>query len=193
MRITGNYLIMIIPAMKRLLTWGLLLLALTGCTSPKMDKLKYGKVIPVKDGIVLPMSRVPGGHKADWNVGLFFTPEGVVVQSPCELHTCSFSVVYENPETGMIDASSVDLDFRDRSSKGNYLYSLPYLWFPSRASVENALQVTVAYAPENADLPLQEVETPDGKQMLPDITGYCFVFTGEEIPKYFKALIEKLR
>ena len=180
--------------MKRPWTRGLLLLLLlAGCTSPKMEKLKYGKILPVENGIILPMSREPGGRKADWNVGLFFTPEGVVVQSPCELHSCTVNVVYENPETGVIDASSVDLDFRDRSSKGYYLYALPYLWFPSRACLENAVQVTVTYAPENADLPLQEVETPDGKQMLPDVTGYCFVFTGEEIPKYCKALIEKLR
>ena len=178
--------------MKKALLLVATLLLLAGC-GPKKDTLKYGKIIPVENGIALPMSREPGGNKTDWNVGMFFTPEGVVIQSPCELHTCAVSVVYENSGTGMLDVSNVDLDFQDRSSKGNYFYSLPYLWFPSRNCLEHAVQLTVTYAPENAALPLREMETPDGKQMLPDVTGYCFVFTGEEIPKYFKALIDNLR
>ena len=178
--------------MKKLMILAAALLLTAGC-GPKKDTLKYGKIIPVENGIALPMSREPGGNKTDWNVGMFFTPEGVVIQSPCELHTCAVSVVYENSGTGMLDVSNVDLDFQDRSSKGNYFYSLPYLWFPSRNCLEHAVQLTVTYAPENAALPLREMETPDGKQMLPDVTGYCFVFTGEEIPKYFKALIDNLR
>lgn len=181
-----------IDNMKKALILIAAILLLVGC-GPKKERLKYGKIIAVENGIVLPMSREPGGKQTDWNVGLFFTSDDVVVQSPCELHTCAVSFVYENPQTGMLDARNVDLDFQDRSSKGNYFYSLPYMWFPSRTCLEHAVQITVTYAPENTTLPLQEVETPDGKQMLPDVTGYCFVFTDKEIPKYFKAFIEKLQ
>ena len=77
--------------MKKALLLVATLLLLAGC-GPKKDTLKYGKIIPVENGIALPMSREPGGNKTDWNVGMFFTPEGVVIQSPCELHTCAVSV-----------------------------------------------------------------------------------------------------
>lgn len=171
---------------------GLLLLA--GCTTQKKEQLKYGEIIPTEDGMILPMANAPGEKQDNWCIGVTFGDQALYMQSPRELRSCYVSIAYMDPSTGQQDVSDIDLDFIDRAKNGTYVYSLSYLWFVSRATMENALQVTFYYAPSNVALPSKEIEVEDGgKLTFPDFTGYCFVFNQEECAKYLKALTEKLR
>lgn len=173
---------------------GLLLLA--ACTTQKKEQLMYGAIIPTQDGMILPMADAPGEKQDNWCIGVTFGDKALYMQSPRELHSCYVSIAYRDADTGQQDVSDIDLDFIDRAGNGTYVYSLPYLWFVSRACMENALQVTFYYAPSDVELPPKEIEVNDGNGgtlTFPDFTGFCFIFNREECAKYLKALTEKLR
>ena len=176
----------------RILLAGLLLLS--ACSAPKKE-LVYGKIIPTRDGLILPMADAPGEKQDNWCIGVTFGDQAIYLQSPRELHSCYVSIVYVNRDTGEQDVSDIDLDFLDRTDKGIYVYSLPYLWFVSRSCMEHALQATFYYAPSDVALPTKEIEVGDdgGKLTFPDFTGYCFIFNRQECALYLKALTEKLR
>lgn len=180
--------------MKKYLWTVVLLAVLAGCGNVKKEKLSYGRIILTENGMILPMAKEPGSKQADWCIGVTVGDNALFMQSPRELHSCYVSVVYLDPVTGQQDVSDIDFDFVDRAPNGIYVYSLPYLWFVSRTTMQNALQVTFYYAPSDVALPQKEIDVEDGgKLTFPDFTGYCFVFSDEEISEYFKALIEKLR
>lgn len=177
--------------MKKTLLLTLLLLLLSGC-APHKKSLSYGKIIPYGNGMVLPMAQEPGSKQADWCIELLFDDDMVVMRSPRVLHACYISILYEIPETDGQDAVDVDLDFYDQVG-GKYVYALPYSWFPSREKVENALQISVFYGPEDVGLPTRSVEMDGGTVTYPDFTGYCFIFNRKEARKYFKAFTEHLQ
>lgn len=177
--------------MKKTLLFALLLLILSGCTPPKA-RLSYGKIIPYKNAVVLPMAKQPGSMDADWCIELLFDEDQVVLRSPEMLHTCYISIAYEIPGTDKKDVADMDLDFYDQMG-GQFVYTLPYSWFPSRDKVENVIQIAVFYGPESVGLPTRSVETEDGTITYPDYSGYSFIFNRKESLKYFKAFIEHLR
>ena len=177
--------------MKRVFLLVILLVLASGC-GPHKTQLSDGKIIPYNNGMILPMAEHPGSQKMDWCIELLFDETSVVMRSPRMLHTCYLSITYEDPVTEKKDVSDVDLDFYDQT-KGQYVYALPYSWFPSRAQVENAIQIAVFYGPENVGLPTRTVPTEEGAMTYPDFTGYKFVFNQEEVRKYFKSFTEHLQ
>lgn len=175
--------------MKKVLILLFSALLLFSCRDGKVET-SYGKLIPEDNGFILPMAKEPGKKPTEYVIRLSFTEEGVELRSPEMLHACYLSFAYTRPETGMKDMHMVDLDFQDRI-RGEYIYSLPYIWFPSPGSMQNVFQTAVYYGPERVALPNVEITDEDGnKIMYPDFSGYMYLFNEEETRTWFKALFK---
>jgi len=162
-------------------------LTLLSCREGKVAT-SYGKLIPEERGFTLPMAKEPGKKATEYVIRVSFTDEEVELRSPEMLHACYLSFAYTRPETGAKDMHIVDLDFQDRI-RGEYIYSLPYFWFPSAKVMENTFQTAIYYAPERVALPNVEIPDEDGnKIMYPDFSGYMYLFNGDETRTWFKAL-----
>lgn len=177
--------------MKRILLVAALLLSLSACQSGHKVNLGFGQVIVKEDCMVLPVRKEAGKPAPEWTIELSFQDKYAVLKSPYMLNTCYLSFAYELD--GRQDLITADLDFYTMEGK-QYVYALPYSWFPPKNLVENVVQTAVYYVPENAPIPMLETMDPDGNRYTyPDFSGYFFVFDKAESQEYFKALIQHLK
>lgn len=177
--------------MKRIMLVAALLLGLWACQNGHKVNLGFGQVVVKEDCMLLPIRKEAGQPAPEWSIELSFQDQYAVLKSPYLLNTCYLSFAYES--NGHKDLTEADLDFY--TMEGNqYVYALPYSWFPPKSIVENAIQTAVYYVPENAPVPMQETTDSDGNRYTyPDFSGYFFVFGKAETQEYFKALIQHLK
>jgi|GEM_PF-2107837 len=188
--------------MKNIIARNLVILAAVAMVAascgPKTVKAEFGKFVPLQDGVILPIAKGNDMKHVDYSIRLTFEEDGVYLRSPEMLATSYISMAYdyideEGNQKGR-DMNENDLDFMDKIG-GEYVYYLPYGWFPSKRIAENVFQLGVYYAPASASIPIKEVKGPDGivQYTYPDYSGYSFMFNKEEFHEYFKAFIERLQ